>query len=117
MIETNVMRSPSKRSREKSQAIPTDYLEILGSRAPDPATSSQTVANNHDTDLEEMIKDKQVTLEKAMKAASDGNAEDAAFLFRLHSRMIIPARNVKSNISSTIISAKEQPVKEQRSTR
>lgn len=47
-----------------------------------------------------MIKDKQLTLDKAMKAASDGNAEDASFLFWLHSRMIIPTKATKLNETS-----------------
>lgn len=38
-----------------------------------------------------------------MKAATDGNAEDASFLFRLHSRMIIPKpiRNERADVPAT----------------
>lgn len=35
-----------------------------------------------------------MTLNKAMKAAKDGDADEAAFLFRLHSRMGLPVATV-----------------------
>lgn len=49
-----------------------------------------------------MIKDKQITLQKAMKAAQEGDAEEASYLFRLHSRMKIdlPKRTVERTESS-----------------
>lgn len=38
----------------------------------------------------QFLLDKQLTLKKAMKAATEGNAVEASFLFRLHARMIRP---------------------------
>lgn len=36
-----------------------------------------------------------------MKAATDGNTEEAAFLFRVHSRMIIPTPT-RSNVTDNL---------------
>lgn len=64
---------------------------------------AEDALNDPVDEQEQMIIDKQATLAKAMKAAKDGNAEDAAFLFRLHSRMIIPkpATNTRAISNST----------------
>lgn len=89
-VEPAGITSPLKK-RSKDIATPlvtTDYLEILGSNDTEPAREMRS--QEIDDEREQLIKDKQSTLEKAMKAASEGNAEDSSFLFRLHSRMVIP---------------------------
>lgn len=101
VVETimTVNSSPSKkRAKDKTtQPITSDYLEILGSNVAEPRSDDREL--NLEDEHEQLIKDQQVTLDKAMKAASDGNADDASFLFRIHSRMIIPPlASVKSSI-------------------
>lgn len=78
-------KSPSKKSQIKDTMIPGNYFEILGSKDPGPSISQLPEEDVDDT--QQLLLDKQTTLMKAMKAAADGNAEDASFLFRLHSRM------------------------------
>lgn len=108
-IESADSTSPSKKkSKDKTTPlVTTDYLEILGSNVTEPTRDVQDQIV--DDEREQLIKDKQATLEKAMKAASDGNAEDASFLFRLHSRMVIPPLTVDSleNVQRVTISPRE----------
>lgn len=49
-----------------------------------------------------------------MKAASDGNAEDTSFLFRLHSRMVIPpqSNDPTNNIPRTLLEPNIVPIDE-----
>lgn len=70
-----------------NKSVADGYLEILGST--EPPTQSTTSVNQEEDELAQIIKDKQITLQKAMKAAQDGDAEEASYLFRLHSRMKI----------------------------
>lgn len=88
--ETRITRprtSPKKQSQTTaaSKTVPDDYLEILGSaeppRAPNPSI------NNEEGEIDQLKRDLEITLQKAMKAAQDGDAEEASYLFRLHSRM------------------------------
>lgn len=89
-----------------SNVLPDGYLEILGSTA---LQSNAGVNEPHDEgEQRQLILDKQITLNKAMKAAKDGDAEEASFLFRLHSRMSIA--NSKS-VNSTSGYPKHPPLK------
>lgn len=89
--------SPTKKQQEKtSSLLPDSYLEILGSETP-IVNSIRDVQEGED-DVAQMILDKQKTLTRAMKAAKDGDAEEASYLFRLHAKMIIPQAKKLSNV-------------------
>lgn len=102
IVPATVNTSPSKdKSKDKTvQLVTSDYLEILGSNMKEPTVVNQEL--NLEDKREQLIKDKQATLEKAVKAASDGNTDDASFLFRLHSRMVIPSlTSTQPDLAST----------------
>lgn len=67
--------------------LPDSYLEILG--CDEPSTQAEKRPLDNEEEIEQLILDKQRTLSRAMKAATDGDAEEAADLFRLHSKMVI----------------------------
>lgn len=85
-----ILQSPkkSKQAAVSTTLLPDSYLEILGSSG-----QSKVVAktiNSVDvegSDHEQIEKDMKLTLDKAMKAAKEGDADEASFLFRLHARM------------------------------
>lgn len=101
-------KSPSKKSKSKDVLISEGYLEILGSREPGPTISPMNDAELDDS--QQLLIDKQTTLMKAMKAAADGNAEDASFLFRLHSRMTTSSTSV-TQPNTTVREVVELPKK------
>lgn len=79
--------SPKKQPAKSTSMLPDSYLEILGSI--EPTTQLQNEITEEDDDVAQLILDKQKTLARAMKAATDGDAEGASYLFRLHSKMVI----------------------------
>lgn len=95
--------SPSKKQPEKTASLlPDSYLEILGSETPIVNTNREV--QEGEDDIAQMILDKQKTLTRAMKAATDGDSEEASYLFRLHSKMIIPQAKKLSDVNSKEIS-------------
>lgn len=115
--ETRVTRpraSPKKQSQvaATSKTVQEGYLEILGSA--EPSTTINSSVNNEDEELAQIRRDMQITLQKAMKAAQDGEAEEAAYLFRLHSRMKIelPKRPITTS-SGFVNSESKQREQEQ----
>lgn len=91
--------SPSKKQPEKTASLlPDSYLEILGSETPIVNTNREV--QEGEDDIAQMILDKQKTLTRAMKAATDGDSEEASYLFRLHSKMIIPQAKKLSDVNS-----------------
>lgn len=62
--------SPKKQATRTKTILPESYLEILGSNEP-LAQSSEEVGEEAD-EVAQLILDKQKTLARAMKAATDG---------------------------------------------
>lgn len=69
--------------------LPDSYLEVLGSK--DPFTQLTKEVIDEEDEVAQLISDKQKTLARAMKAATEGDAEEASYLFRLHSKMLVPS--------------------------
>ena len=82
--------SPKKQATKSKSLLPDSYLEILGSETLVNTQKEKTVEPD---EIAQLISDKQKTLVRAMKAANDGDAEEASYLFRLHATMIIPQSN------------------------
>lgn len=80
--------SPRKQVSKSKSTLPDGYLEILGSDSLIDKSPKATVEETDD--INQLISDKQKTLARAMKAATEGDAEEASYLFRLHSKMVIP---------------------------
>lgn len=81
--------SPKKQVTKSKSLLPDSYLEILGGEAPLNVQNEKTIETNEVTKL---VADKQKTLVRAMKAANDGDTEEASYLFRLHATMIVPQK-------------------------
>lgn len=79
--------SPKKQISKSTTIVPSSYLEILGNEAPTSNTDSNS--RDNDDDVAQLVADKQRTLARAMQAAKDGDAEEASYLFRLHSKMTV----------------------------
>lgn len=89
--------SPKKQSSKAVSLLPNSYLEILGSETPVGDANPETL--DGEDEIAQMTLDKQKTLTRAMKAATDGDAEEASYLFRLHSKMVIPQSKKSSSVN------------------
>lgn len=86
--------------------LPNSYLEILGNKEPETTVRKDT--SDEEDEVAQLILDKQRTLAKAMKAAQDRDADEASYLFRMHSKMIITQPTSKDKQSVAVETSKTQ---------
>lgn len=82
--------------------LPDSYLEILGSEEPSAPPGVDTTTDKEDG-IAQLFLYKHRTLIRAMKAATDGDTEEASYLFRLHSTMVIPRLMKKTSLTQTVV--------------